>query len=326
MKKKKYTYNKEQIIEWHEKGYNSVYITTNLLGYPKYCYKTVAKIIKSEGRILNGRRKQLTDKEIEDICNLYKQGKTQAEIFEKYKNKIGCESTIWYYLNKCNIQKRRTGSKSCVQYHDYFETIDSEKKAYFLGLFLADGSICHNSKTNEYNNINLGLKQEDEYLIKIFAKEIGFTGKLYKETLDQENYIRRKRFAKDGFTSIRFTSNKMANDLAKYDIFPKKSNKERISENIPKKYMNHFISGMFDGDGSVYVSNNYLHVSYYGSHEICQQLKNMFELKNKVYDKENISFISFQKKESVKKFYDFIYKDATIYMRRKKEKFDKNLC
>ena len=78
--------------------------------------------------------------------------------------------------------------------------------------------------------------------------------------------------------------------------------------------------------GSVYVSNNYLHVSYYGSHEICQQLKNMFELKNKVYDKKSISFISFQKKESVKKFYDFIYKDATIYMRRKKEKFDKNLC
>lgn len=326
MKRKKYKYDKKQIIEWHEEGYNSVYITTKLLRYPKYCYKTVAKIIKSEGKKLSGRRNKLTDKEIKDICDLYKKGKTQIEIFEKYKNKIGCEGTIWYYLNKCNIQKRRTGSKSCVKYHNYFETIDSESKAYFLGLFLADGSICHNSKTNEYDTISFGLKQEDEYLIETFAKEINFTGKLYRETLDQKNYIKRKRFAKDGFTSIRFKSNKMANDLAKYDIVPKKSNKERISQNIPKEYINHFIRGMFDGDGSVYTSNGYLHVSYYGSHEICQQLIDFFGLKNKVYDKKSISFISFQKKESIKEFYDFIYKDATIYMKRKKEKFDKSLC
>lgn len=326
MKRNKYVYNKKQILEWHKQGYNSIQITTKLLGYPKHCYKTVAKIIKSEGRELNGRTTQITEQDIDLMCELYNKGKTQKEIFELFKNKINCESTVWVYLNKRGIKKRNTGSKSSVKNHNYFENIDTEEKAYFLGLFLADGSICHDNKNDKYCVINLGLKQEDEYLIEKFAKEIGFTGKLYKETLDQEKYIKRKNFAKDGFTTIKFRSVKMSNDLLKYDITPHKSNRERISENIPEKYLNHFIRGMFDGDGSVFISDGYLRVSYYGSHEICQQLIDLFGFKNKVYDKETISFISFQKKESVKKFYDFIYKDATIYMKRKKEKFDKNLC
>lgn len=322
----KYIYDKEQIIQWYKEGYNTVYITQNLLKYPKHCYKTVAKIIKNSGIKLNGRRKNLTDKDIENICELYKSGKSQLEICEMYKDKNICEGTIHYYLEKENINRRSVGQRSKVKVHDYFENIDTEEKAYFLGLMMADGSVCHNKKTDKYNIINLGLKQEDEYIIEKFKSEIGFNGKLYKENMNDIRYIKRKRWAKDGFTTIKLTSDKMANDLKKYGIVNNKSNKESIPfELIPEDLLNHFIRGLFDGDGSVYKSNNYLHVSYYGSHLICTQLLDFFKLKNKVYDKSSISFISFQKKENVKKFYDYIYKDATIYLKRKKEKFDKNI-
>ena len=114
----------------------------------------------------------------------------------------------------------------------------------------------------------------------------------------------------------------MSNDLLKYGIVPHKTGKEYISNLIPKEYLNHFIRGCFDGDGSVFISNNYLRVAYYGSHQICQEILNIFACKNKVYDKTNVSFFSIQNKKFVLKFYNYIYKDATIFMKRKKIKFD----
>ena len=93
---------------------------------------------------------------------------------------------------------------------------------------------------------------------------------------------------------IRFISEKMFNDLSKYGIIPRKTSKEYIPENISNEMIHHFIRGCFDGDGSVFVSKNYLRIAYYGSHKICQDILNKIHCNNKVYNKKTVSFFVYK--------------------------------
>lgn len=316
----KYEYNEKEICELFEKGYNSVQIT-EYYNMNKHNYKKITAILKKNGYNPTGKRLMYTKKDEKEICKLYREGYTQIEILELFKDKINVEGTIHNILLKNNIQLRRTGTRSVVKNHNYFENINSEKKAYFLGLLMADGCVMESSKGK---TINIGLKISDKYILDEFAKEIGFTGKFYIE--DSKQKTKRSGFKSEGFCSIRFTSEKMFNDLSKYGIIPKKTGKEYISDNIPTKWLNHFVRGCFDGDGSVYFSKTYLRIAYYGSRKICEDILKIFNnTKNKIYNKTTVCFFSIQNKKFISNFYNYIYEDATIFLKRKKNIFDNHM-
>lgn len=315
-KRNKYQYDEKKILELFDQGYNSVQIA-EYFKYPKRTYSTISQILKRNNRVLSGKRLQYSQEDENRICQLYQEGYTQIEILDMFDS-INCEGTIHQILKKHNISKRSTGTRSAIKNHDYFENIDTEKKAYFLGLLMADGCVMESKKGKV---VNFGLKESDKYLIDEFANEIGFNGKLHVESAEQKTL--RSGFASTGFVSIRFVSEKMVNDLNKYGIVPRKTGKEYVPENISEEFLPHFIRGCFDGDGSAFVSQGYFRISYYGSHKICQDILDVMQFDNKVYDKTSVSFFSIQRKEYIKQFYDFIYKNATIYMHRKKDLFEK---
>lgn len=315
----KYKYNEKEICKLFEQGLNSVEIT-KYYNMNKHNYKTITKILKNNGYNPSRKRLLYSIEDEKEICRLYKEGKTQLEILSLFKDKINVEGTIRNILIKNNIKRRRTGTRSAIKNHDYFQDIDTEKKAYFLGLIMADGCVMESSKGK---TVYLGLKLKDKYIIDEFAKEIGFTGKLYIESKEEKS--KRSFKSSDGFCMIRFISEKMFNDLSKYGIIPRKTSKEYIPENISNEMIYHFIRGCFDGDGSVFVSKNYLRIAYYGSHKICQDILNKIHCNNKVYNKKTVSFFCIQNKATVNKFYNYIYKDASIYLKRKKDIFDNNM-
>src|SRR5258706_15879796 len=77
---------------------------------------------------------------IQEIINFYLKGKKLEEISEIYGI---CEESVRNILNKNNIL-RRTHSESCKRYsmdETFFEKIDTEEKAYILGLMYSDGNI-----------------------------------------------------------------------------------------------------------------------------------------------------------------------------------------
>ena len=96
---------------------------------------------------------------LENIIELYNQNLTTVEIAEK----LGCgPANIGRRLKKAGINYKRDYSKSRlpnrINRHkineDFFESIDSESKAYFLGLMYSDGSVSK-------NQFYLKLKDED---------------------------------------------------------------------------------------------------------------------------------------------------------------------
>ena len=115
---------------------------------------------------------------IEEIINLYNQGLSATLISE---NLNCCPTNITRRLKKAGINYKKDQSKvrlpSRLNRHkvdeDFFNIIDSEAKAYFLGLMDSDGSV---SKKTCY----LKLKDEevDTYLLHLqeilnFANIVG---------------------------------------------------------------------------------------------------------------------------------------------------------
>lgn len=114
----------------------------------------------------------------------------------------------------------------------YFENIDSEEKAYWLGFIFADGCVY----SNKCVAIELAIKDEN-HLLKFISH------------LDS-NYI--LSYPKNrNSCKLLIGSVKMVNDLLKYGCTSKKSLTLKFPDNINEDLKRHFIRGYFDGDGCI---------------------------------------------------------------------------
>ena len=72
-------------------------------------------------------------------------------------------------LEKIKPKKSQKGvlAKYKEDNSDYFENIDSEDKAYWLGFLFADGSVA-----KDRDRISVALAEKDKFHIEKFAKEV----------------------------------------------------------------------------------------------------------------------------------------------------------
>lgn len=223
----------------------------------------------------------------------------------------------------------RKGIRKHFFNENYFENIDTEEKAYWLGFISADGSICKSSKYNSYRLV-LNLNRLDEHHI------LKFKNAICANDINIKHYINTKGFSKiGGSESSRLVLNsyKLCMDLDKYNVHIRKSYDIQLPTNINNCLMNHYIRGYFDGDASYsyrydtkYKRYKYDFELVTGSEIFAYQLKyfletvgirvNIYYRKNKNY---NIRVKTCSKKEILKLF-DYLYNNANIYLERKYEK------
>lgn len=315
---------KQLIIKLHLEGK----FTTEISERIGRSQSSVERFLKKSGYKLH-KRGVLTQNDKELIVKEYKNGKTCVDIYEEhFKTYFASSSMIERVIRGAGISRGKY-VKPVVLNEDYFEKIDNERKAYWLGMLLADGSIIKKSD-NSYR-IKLELKVEDKYIIEEFTKDIESDLKVrdYK-------YEYKDRKAKHN-AMLSVASTKMAHDLSRYGIVPKKTLKNNSIPNIPDEYLHHFIRGYFDGDGGITLikpKDQNIHrakISFCADKKLSSELENLLLNKLNITSKtidmkkygHNILSVRFGKNEDIKRFYNYIYKDATIYLKRKKEKFDK---
>lgn len=311
----------KQIVELYNLGYNSVEIADKL-GFKSST--SVRRYYAKLGLEANRNRIAFSKTEIDNIVKTYNDGATMQEIANMYPDKFssGQQSVTWFF-KRYGIEARRTGFDSNVQAKDYFLSVDNERKAYFLGLLMADGNVTDGATGGKA--ISLPLYGEDGYLVEEFGKEIGCPNIFYHSA---ESNAKRSGFSSSNSTVIRFGCVEMAADLAKYDVVNCKTGLEKIPILLCRELTPHFIRGYFDGDGTVYwTKDGYVRFGVYGSHLICQQILDYFGWNNKVHDQKtyDVSFFLIQKKSKMLDFYNAIYTNATIWMNRKRNIFDEYL-
>lgn len=130
---------------------------------------------------------------------------------------------------------------------NYFSTINSFQKAYYLGLIAADGCITHRGPNQKLMTID--LKESDAYILSHMSNDIGGNPVKYypnsKSGYSQQYNVQdRARFQISNFQIV--------SDIESYGILPNKSeNMGDIIQHLPIQYIHEFIVGYIDGNGSV---------------------------------------------------------------------------
>lgn len=253
------------------------------------------------------------------IVNMYESGNSSIAIAKHYQCSV---NSIKRFLNKNNVQLRSNKINSKKNFCDekYFETIDTDEKAYWLGFIFADGYV---SKI-ESPKLGISLSNKDrDHLVK-FKEAISFTGEI-KDYIVTSGY-------KPGVTYSRIimTSEKIVDDLFRYNLIEKKSLILDRPQNLDPAFYFSFIRGYFDGDGCITTGTPTKNAKHYsinitGTENLLLFIKEQIELNNiavinKFYQRKKESpalNIKFGGNKQVLKFFHYAYDDATVYLERK---------
>ena len=259
------------------------------------------------------KRKKLTEDQIKYAIDNYDK-KSSVELSKELNVTDSAIKGVWN-------RNKLTGKTNRVYYilnENYFENIDSQDKAYFLGFIGADGCLFKPRECYTKQNIlRISIHKQDVRILN-----------LLKEYL-QTN----KPIAYDGnYAALEISSNKIIGDLEKLGLSVRKTYDNTIAS-VHKDFMPALIRGYFDGDGSIGYDKNILNsgVSIVGYHSNMNKIRQYLESRNIytsiIYDKRKYNtandegrFCSlvFQNKTCKYSFLKLIYEDSdNVFLERK---------
>lgn len=259
-------------------------------------------------------KKKLTFEDKKEIAAFYKlRPITHQEVCDKFDISKPTLIKILKFFKCKNWRKNILFSPDLRE--NYFEEINTNEKAYFLGLLITDGNVF--IKNNTYK-VSITLQEQDKYLIEKFCEAI----KLNKVVTSDGR----------GCYSVQVCSKKMCEDLRKYHIIPNKTFTVRLPQ-INDKYMPYFLRGCIDGDGSVGFYKRKGRHSHRKIIRLCSASKTFLEdIKNYLSEKLGIGgFIREERKDNLFQIYytknrdiynliNYLYDDNSIRMKRKYDK------
>ena len=210
--------------------------------------------------------------------------------------------------------------------YNYFDEIDTEEKAYWLGFLTADGWINKSKKTNS-GVTGIELQYRDIGHLKKFNKSISGNYQITDRwrTCPLSKYHDKKNH----MCCIRIFSLTMYNSLSKIGFSNNKSYDFRMP-NIQQNLIRHYIRGYFDGDGCFCFTNKSFHISFVTvSRTLKDDIVSILKLHNFNFTDSNYTSefgtitykLDINRQQDKINFLDWIYGDCNIYLDRKYKKY-----
>lgn len=179
---------------------------------------------------------------IADIISDYQSGMTLIQVASKHKTS---KRTILRRLVTHN-QPRRTNSDANRTYslnQHFFERIDTERKAYWLGFLLADGNISYNGRNKNGRALRIALQRRDEtHLLKL------------RESLESSHPLKQDNTLMCTWLCISSKPLTASLEKAGWVDFKRKGD-TRILQSVPANLVIHVLRGLIDGDGWITKDN-----------------------------------------------------------------------
>lgn len=273
----------------------------------KYTYEEIEKEVLKEycennrGQLAAGRKFNLTQENVKSILK---------------KNGIAIR----------NFSEAAIASSQNRSFHknEYYFSQQNRNMAWLMGFLAADGNI-----SKKDNRIKISLSTVDREILERIKEDVEIENSIKEETSNRGFDI----------TTLVWSSAQHKKDLAKYGIVPNKTFILKPPYALERKYWIDFIRGYFDGDGSVNLiktkgtrGNGALRF------QICGAKKEMLEwMVNFFYEEYGIPKVSIQASDvnrqhtlyffqyssrAVRKIYSVLYTDSTLFLKRKKDKFE----
>lgn len=241
------------------------------------------------------------------ILPMYEDGKSASAISREIGISI---SSVLRHIHKSGAEVKKHYNKYEID-HKYFNKIDTEDKAYFLGFITADGFVNGNSLCIEINS-------KDREIIELFRQKAKSNHPIYERTRSH------KSGNKSNMVSISISSKEITASLAAVGISRNKTftiDWEIITANMPPDLIRHFIRGYFDGDGW-FVRKRFTYGFVCGSEKFMRGLANYLSLLGCLannYRKidSNIFQISVNGRLKFLNFHKLIYNNCSCFLGRK---------
>ena len=218
---------------------------------------------------------------------------------------------------KTQKQKSNTRKSSRIYplNENYFDEIDCEEKAYFLGFLYADG--CNHIKKG---CVTLTLQEKDKEILTSLSKLLQPTKPLqqlknssgFKTNQSAYRLVLASKHISEKLVTLGCTGGKTMTLE-----FP-------VENQVPKELQRHFIRGYFDGDGCICESFSNknsktatLYTTIVGSKPLIEELYPIIGLNGSKQEKAKVKVIKYCTNSSIK-FLKLIYPDnCSLYLTRK---------
>lgn len=189
---------------------------------------------------------------------------------------------------------------------DFFKK-ESPQLAYFFGWLMSDGHI------SKKPSIVFSIHPKDKEIIEYFQNIIGGHIRYHKQYNKK-----RKKFYKKCTWSI--NSKKIINILqSKYNFFIGLKTGKEFIPSIKKKYLSHFVRGVFDGDGWCVKSGNAIRFGICSANKkFLKDLIKIIGLKTKIKKIKTIWQINYYGQISGFSFRNYVYNNDFFSLSRKK--------
>lgn len=311
----------QSIIDRYQSGLSSNAIAKELVIHPNSVLKTLKKY--GIPRRFEGQDRK-PDEEIREMEAMYNEGYTLEEVGKAFD--IG-PSLVLRYFRRLNIP-RRSAEEAHRKYainEDFFDNIDTEEKAYFLGFLYADG--CNQMKHSW--NVAIALSSLDkEILYKLSAliyrdPEIAYDQVRFYDRTHEDNG---KGSNKGIEVKLCINSKHICLKLMDWGCVSTKTFVLTFPKWLDNKLHRHFVRGYFDGDGTIYNETNKMSgCGLISTKEFCEGVKNaivvnsnLYKVSSKEEDKDKNTWnLSINGNRNIQKFLNWMYAGSKIHLERK---------
>lgn len=245
---------------------------------------------------------------------------SRLQISEKYNitqytfNKVMHDGRV--VVGTGGIQKRKYNCDD-----SFFDIINTEEKAYWLGFIYADGCITCG------NHLQVSLAAKDAKHLEKFRDALKSTNPVhvYKGTCTGVEIA---------YCKLDIRSSQLYNQLNVKGVTERKTNTLTFPEDgiVPKELVSHFLRGYFDGDGTINIQRQYktpqCRIQIMGTEDMLLGFIKQLPIHPKIL--KDKTFFTRKEGQTVKCFqyggnqccraiFDFLYQGATIYLDRKHE-------
>lgn len=262
-------------------------------------------------------RALIPENEHNSIILWHEEGYNCTEIAEKYNVEYYIISKI---LKDYDYEIDQSEARKIYSCDDkFFENIDSEEKAYWLGFIYGDGTVYG-------NKIIISLKDSDKEHLEKFKTVIKFDGpiKQTQKISDDKIYY--------GWR-ISISSKQIVKDLFKHGVHENKTLTLKFTDTIPKDLERHFWRGLVDADGHIAIHNRCCVFQMLGTVNILENLLKFIKQNNintsvtiNKVKHANVYEISTGGNILTPKIAKLLYQNAKSYLIRKYEVAHKIMC
>ena len=311
----------EELVDKMELLYNKGLNTREIATELGCGQATVCRHLIKRGYNLQQRREEETLRKYLEGEKLFLEGMSTEQIAKKLK--LGRMYFVrWLKEKGYTIHNQ---SKKYTQDDDFFEVIDTEAKAYWLGFIYADGCILEQYRGDRLKSMGLeiGLAIVDEGHLEKLRRDLNMTNNV-KEKIVRLNGKEIK------VCRLFVYSTKMCRDLIDKGCHPRKSLTLTFPtrEQVPDHLLNHFVRGYIDGDGSIMWDTNGRRgrINIIGTQEFLEGMVERMSWSLKTIRGCNNTNditrqIEYGGREETTKMLNDLYSNATVYLERKYQKY-----